>query len=679
MTTKTIECRLHAQTGTLRYLWEMMAGKNTPLINELLSRINQHPDFEEWFKAGSIPKKAMNSICDDLKKQEAYSGQPGRFYTSTMFLVDYMLKSWFEIQQSLQKKLEGKQRWLKMLKNDRELEEQCQRSIEEIRSAAWQILQAMQQEDTDNSPKKSTRKKDKKNKQESVSLFDRLFQAYNDEQDELRSCALAYLLKNNCEITEEDEDLQRYNQRRRRKEIEIERLQKQLENRFPIGRDLTGQQWLEILTTVRENIPKDDIEISVWRAKLLKKAHKIPYPILYESNSDLTWSKKDGKKLQVRFNGLVESLKALGLEPNFEIRCDERQLPWFNRFYEDYQLWLDSGGQLSMGLFALRSARLLWRSGEGKGEPWLVNHLYLQCSIDTRLGTKEGTEQVRQEKVAQLEINLVKMKPEMTFPIFFRSRSLSIYFSIWKTIAEGYIAKFVEKGDFDKTRKNFSEAIKRNETTLKNMELCPPRPQKPVYKGNPDIIAGVSMGLDQPATVAIVNVITGEVITERSLRQLLGKNYRLLQRQRRQKQALSHQRHKAQKKDAPNQYGESELGLYVDHLIAKAIVKLAVDFCAHSIAVPNLERMREIIESEVRARAQQKILGYKEGQKKYAQQYRSSVHQWSYNRLSECIYQAAASVNIEIEKVFQSLSGSPFSKAKTNAIGAYTARLKGSS
>lgn len=63
------------------------------------------------------------------------------------------------------------------------------------------------------------------------------------------------------------------------------------------------------------------------------------------------------------------------------------------------------------------------------------------------------------------------------------------------------------------------------------------------------------MGLDKPATVAIVDGNTGEAIAFRNIRQLLGKDYRLLNRQRQLKQELSHQRYKAQKRSADNQKG----------------------------------------------------------------------------------------------------------------------------
>ncbi|MEM7717348.1 MAG: hypothetical protein AAF349_28030 [Cyanobacteria bacterium P01_A01_bin.68] len=45
-------------------------------------------------------------------------------------------------------------------------------------------------------------------------------------------------------------------------------------------------------------------------------------------------------------------------------------------------------------------------------------------------------------------------------------------------------------------------------------------------------------------------------------------------------------RHKAQKKSAPNNFGESELGQYVDRLLSKEIVAIAKTYSARSIVVP---------------------------------------------------------------------------------------------
>jgi transposase len=111
------------------------------------------------------------------------------------------------------------------------------------------------------------------------------------------------------------------------------------------------------------------------------------------------------------------------------------------------------------------------------------------------------------------------------------------------------------------------------------------------------------------------------------------------------------------------QFGDSELGQYVDRLLAKAIVTLAQEYQAGSIVLPKPSDMRELIQSEVQLRAEQKIPGYEEGQKQYAKQYRVSVHQWSYGRLIDTIAAQAAKVGIAIEEGEQSVRGSPQQQA----------------
>ncbi len=86
--------------------------------------------------------------------------------------------------------------------------------------------------------------------------------------------------------------------------------------------------------------------------------------------------------------------------------------------------------------------------------------------------------------------------------------------------------------------------------------------------------------------------------------------------------------------------------------------------------------MREITQSEVQAKAETKVLGYKEGQKKYAKQYRINIHNWSYGRLIDFISQQASITGIPIETARQPLSGSHHEKAKNIAIAAYNSRIK---
>ena len=85
--------------------------------------------------------------------------------------------------------------------------------------------------------------------------------------------------------------------------------------------------------------------------------------------------------------------------------------------------------------------------------------------------------------------------------------------------------------------------------------------------------------------------------------------------------------------------------------------------------------MRELVQSEIQARAEQKIPGHLEGLKKYANQYRVSIHQWSYGRLIDNIKAQAAKLNIVIEEGQQSIRGSPQEKAKEMAISAYRDRF----
>jgi IS605 OrfB family transposase len=171
-----------------------------------------------------------------------------------------------------------------------------------------------------------------------------------------------------------------------------------------------------------------------------------------------------------------------------------------------------------------------------------------------------------------------------------------------------------------------------------------------------------------------VDAVTAEVLAYRSIKQLLGDNYKLLNRQRQQKHAFAHQRKIAQTLAQPNQFGDSQLGEHIDRLLAKEIVAIAQKYFAGSIVLPKLGDMREQVNSEIQAKAEQKCPECLEAQKKYAKQYRHSVHQWSYGRLIENIQSQAAKAGIAIEESKQPIRGSPQEKAKGLAITAYSSR-----
>jgi hypothetical protein len=98
----TIQCRLVASLPTRRQLWELMAGKNTPLINELLALVANHPDFETWRQKGKLPSGTVKQLCGPLKTDPRFISQPARFYTSAITVVDYIYKAWLAVMKRLQ-------------------------------------------------------------------------------------------------------------------------------------------------------------------------------------------------------------------------------------------------------------------------------------------------------------------------------------------------------------------------------------------------------------------------------------------------------------------------------------------------------------------------------------------------------------------------------------------------
>ncbi|MEH2413309.1 type V CRISPR-associated protein Cas12k [Nostoc sp.] len=246
----TIQCRLIASESTRQKLWKLMAELNTPLINELLQQLSKHPDFEKWRKNGKLPSTVVNQLCQPLKTDPSFTGQPSRLYLSAIHVVDYIYKSWLAIQKRLQQQLDGKIRWLEMLNSDTELVEISGCSLEAIRTKATEIL-AMATPESDSNAPLTKRGKAKKSKKSSASNPDRslshkLFDAYQETDDILSRSALSYLLKNGCKLNDKEEDPEKFAKRRRKLEIQIQRLIDKLTSRIPKGRD---EKWLKRYTT----------------------------------------------------------------------------------------------------------------------------------------------------------------------------------------------------------------------------------------------------------------------------------------------------------------------------------------------------------------------------------------------------------------------------------------------
>ena len=202
----TIQCRLVATESTRQQLWKLMAEKNTPLINELLLKVAQHPEFETWRQKGKHPTGIVKELCQPLKTDPRFIGQPARFYTSAIALVNYIYKSWFALMKRSQYQLEGKIRWLEMLNSDVELVESSGVNLDSLRTKAAEVLAQFAPLNTaetqSTNVKKAKKRKKAENSDSNRNLSKNLFETYCNAEDNLTRFAISYLLKNGCKINE---------------------------------------------------------------------------------------------------------------------------------------------------------------------------------------------------------------------------------------------------------------------------------------------------------------------------------------------------------------------------------------------------------------------------------------------------------------------------------------------
>ncbi|HEY9669955.1 MAG TPA: type V CRISPR-associated protein Cas12k [Waterburya sp.] len=731
----TIQCRLCASEQTRRYWWESME-KYTLLVNELLEKIAQHPQFQEWQKKGDISRKTVRTILNPLKESLQYAGLPERFYTSAELISCDTYKSWLALQQERQLRLLGKQRWLQAVESEFVLSVTTDFNPGEIRTKAHAIREeAVQELEQQGSKPKN--------------LMGILLKRHDQTgKDSLSRRAINHLLINNLQVSEQDQNLNELSERLDKTQVEIKRLEEQLKSRLPKGRDPTGHQYLQILGHI-STLPEFSDDSQKLEADLdgltkqqqLPLYNELPYPILFYSSGDLYWSvqsqntshpsgpengshselpksqkqhgQRSTERICVKFKG-VESKEAKpkksqserAKDYSFKIQCDRRQLPLFRRFLIDYQTYtqLPTEERFSERLFALRSACLIWRKDESRHrskknigadqaedqlEHWNTHRLYLHCNVDRRLLTAEGTEQVRAEK-KQAILKELKGKEKL---------------------------KETELHQLGLTQPQII-SIKRKCSTLNRLEnnSPPPRPNTVPYEGQPDISVGVSFSRHEPIAIAVVDVHKQEVLECQSAKELLNrgkaqyiwrngskepvlrdgterqhpnggklyirkgkhvqwKPYRLVEQLHRRHQHHSRQRVKQQQQNRYQQSdSDSNVGLYVDRLIASRIVNLALQRKAGTIVIPQLKGIRESVESDIRAQAERKFPNEKERQKEYAKHYRASFHSWSYARLAKCIKECGAREGIAVVERKQSSQGDLEQKAIAIALSSYNVK-----
>lgn len=625
-----------------------MAERNTPLVNALLNAVSEHPDFEQWQRKGTLPDKAIKDLCKLLKS--SYPNQPARLFTSAEVRVKFIYDAWFATQKKYHQRLTGKQRWLDIVKSDSELVNLSNSSLSVLQQKAQDILNQFNAvpetlaEETQQSQSKQQQRPIHKNR----SLISHLFAAYDAAQDTLSQCAIAYLIKNNGTIPEDAEDVEEFTHKIHAQQEAVKKLKDRLQARLPRGRDINGNEFLKTLMTATEEVPTDE-QLRAWEVDLMTRSAVLPYPIFYGSATDISWGKTASGRIGVDFNGIKKYLKSADpslqtwlksyQEPIFQVYCDQRQLPYFQRFFEDWQSYKADQQNYPAGLLTLRSVTLCWRKGKGKGEPWNVHHLSIHCSLDTRLMSAEGTLQIQKEKLDK---------------------------------AANHLNRAVPDENATEAQKKFYQ---RTASTQNRLNHLPVRPSRKPYQGNPEILVGISVGLVDPVTVAVVNGRTGKVLTYRTGSTLLGDRYHLFNRHCQKSRQNSLKRHQNQKRGISAQPSESNLGQYLDRLLAKEIIQLAQKYQAASIVVPNLAHLREILSAEICAKAAQKCPGSVEAQKKYAKQYQMLIHKWSYRRLLDSIQGRANQAGLMIESGFQASSGDSKKQAKEIALAAYHSRL----
>jgi len=646
---------------------------------------------------------------------------PGRFYTSAELISCYTYKSWLALQKERQLRLLGKKRWLQAVESELELFATTNFNPDKVRVKAHEIQN------------KALEKLNKEGKKQKALISILLDMHDRTAEAPLSRRAINHLLINNLKISEEEQNLEKLSEHLDKKRKEIERIEEQLTSRLPKGRDPTEQRYLETLchVTALPELSDDPEKLAaeletLTVQKQLPLLKELPYPIQFGSSGDLYWSvetqdtsnpsdtengshqelpksKKRHKKhrqrpqqrICVRFKGAKDH--------TFKIQCDRRQLSIFRQFLIDYQTHqeLPDEERFSQGLFALRSACLIWRKDDSKHrsnkkrttdeqedqlKPWNTHRLYLHCTVDRQLLTAEGTEQLREAKKKEV-IKILQGKEKL-------QESELEQLGLTKTQIEN-VGK------------------KRSTLTYLEKNSPPPRPNAKAYQGEPHIVVGVSFSRHEPVAIAVVDVEKEEVLERQSAKELLNrgeaqyiwrngrkeplikdgteqrhpnggklyirkgkrirwKPHRLVQQLHRRHQHNSRRRSEEQKQDRYRTgNSDSNLGLYVERLIASEIVELALQRKAGTIAIPQLKGIRESVESDIQARAERLFPNEKERQKEYKKHYRASFHRWSYNRLSDCIRECASKEGIAVV-VRQQPSGAELEqKAISIALSTY--------
>ncbi|WP_088892326.1 type V CRISPR-associated protein Cas12k [Leptolyngbya ohadii] len=747
MAIKTLRLLLCFDENTRKQLWDLSV-RHTLLINQLLVELPKQSKFESWRKKGSIPRKEIqlqlthlkNKKFVHLKEEGVFEDIPARMLTSAVLSVQYMFASIFARQRKLHFQCEGKKTWLAIQEYDLDLAQSTDFTPEQIRDRAKQFLEEVEQ-------RRQELREENQAEQDLPSVMSLLFQLFKETETPLEQRAIAYLLRNDCKVKvkkkkkkeggeveeAEVEDRDAILLRLSKKRIQIQRFEEQMAVELPIGRDPLGYRTDQLIQSAALFYPEGEFEawqkeFAVRLANLSSDLETLPYPVLFGSNTDLYWSFETNTQPEEPKTSLCEIVNPNGTPSSrrkpkrrrYKKRkklntaricvrfkgfsgiqgktyCDRRDLATLRQWVTDLEenKRRSKEDKFSLALLPLRSACLLWEPDKqhaGEEKPWQSHRLYLHCTIDTRLLTAEGTEQVRQEKLTKVNRYLRQLRIEEQADEILSCSPPPID----DEDEEQVVIENEENTQINKKNRTTRDRLIRNSP--------PPRPSQVAHRGDPDIAMKIAFSRQEIVGTAVMDLQSQQVLEYCTPRELLSEQrqevlkqrsaklhsqpkrqqkaqdkaeavqqsegkkscspykpkinpkqlqlqpYRLINRWRRLRDQNIRDRQTEQQQGLyrPSK-AEANLSQYLNRLLARRIIQRCQHWKVSIIVLPELGDLRESVESEIKAKAKQKFCDdnvYR--QQQYKKEHRMGFHRWSYKNLSQCIRACAVEVGISV-------------------------------
>jgi hypothetical protein len=131
----------------------------------------------------------------------------------------------------------------------------------------------------------------------------------------------------------------------RTKRKEARRLEIQLADHFPRGRDIQSKTVLNFLETTNRNDFTNDLEYLLWHNPIYRNPPSLPHPIEFNTNTDLRWFKLDRKQYKDVITGKTIACRStrqlLGAKyPKLsEYRLKQQSSPETEPTRTDYQVF----------------------------------------------------------------------------------------------------------------------------------------------------------------------------------------------------------------------------------------------------------------------------------------------------------------------------------------------------